>query len=312
MRALAQLLGPLGIKTINDSLDDYICTQMQLIKKFLAVSSSSNFETNLYGLVQMDIFFKKDPGLLFFNILAIDEIIGVLTKIGAACTFKTLLTAGLRYKTPVIICIWHSKVTTVKDFLEARFVDFAHAQHIPKLYNYLGYDCLSDFPLMEKLSHSVFSLSNEKDLWCRDFLVFVGLLPLLVGYIAHKESCQYLTLVEAFTNNLHLVVNVFKILIPKIYHHFIGSEIANVEDAMNKLCQMLSVLLCRMSNGTLTLNAIKNFENFVVIINMLSKDNPFLKQDTIEKFIPSCLLISATDKLLKTKTSNRRSKTKAS
>ncbi|KAF0989613.1 hypothetical protein HZS_7031, partial [Henneguya salminicola] len=234
MRSLAKILGPCGIKTIIDVLNSYVGNQLMAVKKFLTSFNVQFFETALKGSANLDSFFKKDR--------AAEELIFVLTKIGVILTLKTLLKESLKHTLTECSYPLHLALQYWKNNRKSK------DEMVPKMFNALGYDTIFDIDFIEKLSRQVFIGDSDKSLWVDNFIF---LLPFVIGYLAGRDTVEYLPQVDAFTNNSHLIINAFKTLIPQIYYHYQSNNSKTVESAMNNLCHLLSVLIIRNYNGTL-------------------------------------------------------------
>lgn len=294
LRALAQLIGPYGIKYLCDNLVWYIVSQVNELKKLVV----QNKET-LLGL--RSNFDKPDHMReLSKRLLNAESVLQRITIIGVILCFQKLvqeaLNEVLEQRTPFLL-------GSIKDFkhqvanseaLTDIQIDVTKNQIVNEMATAAGLPSRIDPALMAALRVQKNDMGeDEYEIACL-MMVFIAVsLPRL----AKMDSSTYRPSLEAHSNNIHCIataVNSIASAMFSILNH------GDIEDRLNEFLSLASSSLLRLIHEN-DKELIKNRESVYLMIHLLVQESPFLTMDLLESCFPYCLIRHAYQCVYKSK-----------
>ncbi|KAF8790133.1 Nck-associated protein 1 like protein [Argiope bruennichi] len=276
LRALAELIGPYGMKYLNESLCWHIASQVTELKKLVV----SNKEI----LMALRSNYDKPEEMkdLLRRLQNVDNVLQRMTIIGVIICFRSLAQDSL------------SDVLADRiPFLLSSIIDFKH--HVPngdsmivsEIASAAGLPCRVDPALVAALRSQKSELGEDEYTVACLLMVFVAVsLPKL----ARNEGSYYKASLEGHTNNIHCL----------------AQAINGIAGALG-LTQMwgpgeLKIVLKEFllaSSSLLRLGqendkeATKNRESVYLLLDLIVQESPFLTMDLLESCFPYALLRNA-------------------
>uniref|UniRef100_A0A1Q3FXH3 Putative membrane-associated hematopoietic protein n=1 Tax=Culex tarsalis TaxID=7177 RepID=A0A1Q3FXH3_CULTA len=276
LRALAELIGPYGIKLLNESLMWHIANQVQELKRMVAL--------NKEVLIILRSNFDK-PEIMkeqFKRLQQVDNVLQRMTIIGVILSFRQLaqeaLVDVLDQRIPFLL-------SSVKDFQE----------HVPggdplktvsEMASASGLKCKVDPALSNALKAQKPELDEGEHLIVCLLMVFVAV---SIPKLAKNETSFYRASLEAHTNNTHCMAvainNIFGAM-------FTICGQSDIEDRMKEFLALASSSLLRLGQES-DKEAIKNRESIYLLLDQIVQESPFLTMDLLESCFPYALIRNA-------------------
>lgn len=294
LRALAELIGPYGIRYLCENLVWYIVSQVNELKKLIV--------QNKEVLTAMRSNFDKPDHMreLSKRLQNVESVLQRVTIIGVILCFQKLLQSALNdvleKRIPFLI-------SSIKDFkhqvsnseaLTDIQIDVTKNQIVNEMAGASGLQCRIDPTLTAALRVQKNDMGeDEYELACL-MMVFIAVsLPRL----ARMDSSTYKPSLEAHTNNIHCIATAVNSIAPAMFSILNHGDI---EDRLKEFLGLASSSLLRLIHET-DKEAIKNRESVYLLIQILVEDSPFLTMDLLESCFPYCLLRHAYHCVYKTK-----------
>ncbi|CAG9836304.1 unnamed protein product [Diabrotica balteata] len=277
LRALAELIGPYGMKQLSETLMWHIASQVVELKKLAEINKDIllSLRTNFDKPEVMKEQFKK--------LSNVDNVLQRMTIVGVILSFRQLaqscLTDVLEDRIP---------------FLVSSILDFRHhllsgdpMKIVSEMTSAAGLPCKVDPTLIAalKLQKQENEGDNEHLLVCL-LMVFVAV---SIPKLAKSEQSFYRPSLEGHTNNIHcmaLAVN-----------HIFGALFTicgqgDIEDRMKEFLALASSSLLRLGQEA-DKEAIKNRESVYLLLDQIVQESPFLTMDLLESCFPYALIRNA-------------------
>ncbi|CAH1175635.1 unnamed protein product [Phaedon cochleariae] len=277
LRALAELIGPYGMKQLSETLMWHIASQVVELKKLA--------EMNKDVLLSLRTNFDK-PEIMkeqFKKLSNVDNVLQRMTIVGVILSFRHLsqscLTDVLEQRIP---------------FLVSSILDFRH--HLPsgdplkivsEMTSAAGLPCKVDPTLISalKLQKQEVEGENEHLLVCL-LMVFVAV---SIPRLAKSEQSFYRASLEGHTNNIHCMAlavnNIFGAL-------FTICGQGDIEDRMKEFLALASSSLLRLGQEA-DKEVIRNRESVYLLLDQIVQESPFLTMDLLESCFPYALIRNA-------------------
>lgn len=294
LRALAELIGPYGIKYLGESLVWYIVSQVNELKKLVV----QNKET----LIALRSNFDKPDHMreLGKRLQNAESVLQRVTIIGVILCFQKLVQQALNdvleNRIPFLLSSikdFKHQVSTTEGLTDVQ-VDVTKNQIVNEMASATGLSCRIDPALMAALRVQKNDMGeDEYELACL-MMVFIAVsLPKL----AKMESSTYRPSLEAHTNNIHCIATAVNSIAPAMFSILNHGDI---EDRLKEFLGLASSSLLRLIQET-DKELIKNRESVYLLIQILVQESPFLTMDLLESCFPYCLLRHAYQCVYKTK-----------
>lgn len=277
LRALAELIGPYGMKQLSETLMWHIASQVIELKKLA--------ETNKDVLLSLRTYFDKPEKMKeqFKKLTNVDNVLQRMTIVGVILSFRQLAQSCLAD-------VLEERIP----FLISSILDFRH--HLPsgdpmkimsEMTSAAGYQCKVDPTLISalKLQKPESENDNEHLLVCL-LMVFVAV---SIPKLAKSEQSFYRASLEGHTNNIHCMAvavnNIFGAL-------FTICGKGDIEDRMKEFLALASSSLLRLGEEA-DKEVIKNRESVYLLLDQIVQESPFLTMDLLESCFPYALIRNA-------------------
>lgn len=294
LRALAELIGPYGIKYLCENLVWYIVSQVNELKKLVV----QNKET----LLALRSNFDKPDHMreLSKRLQNAESVLQRVTIIGVILCFQKLvqdaLNDVLENRIPFLLSSikdFKHQVADTEAFSEIQ-IDVTKNQIVNEMASATGLPSRIDPALTAALRVQKNDMGeDEYEIACL-MMVFIAVsLPRL----ARMESSSYRPSLEAHTNNIHCIATAVNSLAPAMFSILNHGDI---EERLKEFLGLASSSLLRLIHET-DKELIKNRESVYLLIHILVEQSPFLTMNLLESCFPYCLLRHAYQSVYKTK-----------
>lgn len=277
LRALAELIGPYGMKQLSETLMWHIASQVIELKKLA--------ESNKDVLLSLRTYFDKPEKMKeqFKKLANVDNVLQRMTIVGVILSFRQLAQSCLAD-------VLEERIP----FLISSILDFRH--HLPsgdpmkimsEMTSAAGFPCKVDPTLISalKLQKPESDNDNEHLLVCL-LMVFVAV---SIPKLAKSEQSFYRASLEGHTNNIHCMAlavnNIFGAL-------FTICGKGDIEDRMKEFLALASSSLLRLGEEA-DKEVIKNRESAYLLLDQIVQESPFLTMDLLESCFPYALIRNA-------------------
>nr|CAD7596158.1 unnamed protein product [Timema genevievae] len=276
LRALAELIGPYGMKLLNETLMWHIAGQVQELKKLVSVNKDV--------LVALRTNFDK-PEIMkeqFKKLTHVDNVLQRMTIVG------------------VILCFRHLAQSALVDVLEERIpfllssiLDFRH--HLPngdhhmvvsEMASAAGLDCKVDPTLVTALRNQKNEIEEDEHLLACLLMVFVAV---SIPKLARNETSFYRASLEGHANNIHCMASAVNNIFGAM---FTICNQGDIEDRMKEFLALASSSLLRLGQEA-DKEVIRNRESVYLLLDQIVQESPFLTMDLLESCFPYALIRNA-------------------
>lgn len=277
LRALAELIGPYGMKQLSETLMWHIASQVIELKKLA--------ETNKEVLLSLRTYFDKPEKMKehFKKLSNVDNVLQRMTIVGVILSFRQLAQSCLAD-------VLEERIP----FLISSILDFRH--HLPsgdpmkivsEMTSAAGIPCKVDPTLIAALKlQKPESESDSEHLLVCLLMVFVAV---SIPKLAKSEQSFYRASLEGHTNNIHCMAlavnNIFGAL-------FTICGKGDIEDRMKEFLALASSSLLRLGEEA-DKEVIKNRESVYLLLDQIVQESPFLTMDLLESCFPYALIRNA-------------------
>lgn len=287
LRALAELIGPYGIKYLNESLMWHVASQVTELKKLVVL--------NKEVLVLLRSNFDKPEQMkeLFKRLQNVDNVLQRLTIIGVILCFRGLIQEAL-----------YDNLSERIPFLLSSIEDFRHNtangtrtsddpavenlkyQIVSEMSTATGLSCKVDPDLVNALKKQKTDLGDDDYHIACHLMVFIAVsLPKL----ARQENSCYNPSLEAHANNIHCFAQAINVVAGAL---FAICKNDDTEDRLKEFLALASSSLLRLGQET-DKEAIRNRESVYILLDLIVKESPFLTMDLLESCFPFCVISSS-------------------
>lgn len=277
LKALAELIGPYGMKQLSETLMWHIASQVVELKKLA--------DSNKDVLLLLRTNFDKPEVMKeqFKKLTNVDNVLQRMTIVGVILSFRQLsqscLTDVLEQRIP---------------FLLSSILDFRH--HLPsgdpmkvvsEMSSAAGLNCKVDPTLISalKLQKTENEGENEHLLVCL-LMVFVAV---SIPKLARSELSFYRASLEGHTNNIHCMALAVNHIFGALFT-ICGRD--DIEDRMKEFLALASSSLLRLGQEA-DKDAVRNRESVYLLLDQIVQESPFLTMDLLESCFPYALIRNA-------------------
>ncbi|KAM4700529.1 nck-associated protein 1-like [Discoglossus pictus] len=280
MKALAELIGPYGMKFLGENLMWHVTSQVVELKKLVV--------ENMDVLVQIRSNFNNAelmPSLLS-KLSSPDNLLKRMTIIGVILSFRSLAQEGLREVFSHHCSYMMAPIEFLKDFVTPD-VDIQVTLSIFELATSAGVPCDVDPSLVAALSNiktDSSSLEEEYKIACLLQVFLAVSLPLL----ASDPLSFYNIENDGYSNNVHCLAKA----IIQVSAAFFTIYSKNIESHLQEFLKMASGSLLHLGEETDKLKA-RNRESILLLLHLIVEESSFLTVDMLESCFPYVLLRNA-------------------
>lgn len=275
LKALCDLIGPYGIKLLNETLMWHIASQVQELKKLVAANKDI--------LITLRTNFDK-PEIMkeqFRRLQNVDNVLQRMTIIGVILSFRKILHEAL-------VDVLEERIP----FLLGSIFDFRHNSTVPdvlavsEMASAAGLSCKIDPSLVCALRNQKSEVEENEHLLACLLMVFVAVsLPKL----ARSESSFYRASLEGHSNNIHCLSFAINHVFGAM---FTISNQDDIEDRMKEFLALASSSLLKLGQE-IDKELTKNRESVYLLLEQIVKESPFLSMDLLESCFPYALIRNA-------------------
>ncbi|KAJ1522587.1 hypothetical protein ONE63_001770 [Megalurothrips usitatus] len=281
LRALAELIGPYGMRLLSETLMWHIASQVQELKKLVAA--------NKEVLLSLRTNFDK-PEIMkeqFKRLQHVDNVLQRMTIVGVILCFRQLAQAAL-------VDVLEERVP----FLLSSVLDFR--QHAPpgdtgnladllvvnEMASAAGLICKVDPILTAALRNHKSEIEDDEHLLACLLMVLVAV---SIPKLARNENSFYRASLEGHANNIHCMAaavnNIFGAL-------FSICGQGDTEDRMKEFLALASSSLLRLGQEP-DKEAVRNRESVYLLLDQIVQECPSLTMDLLESCFPYALIRNA-------------------
>ncbi|KAK3916021.1 Membrane-associated protein Hem [Frankliniella fusca] len=281
LRALAELIGPYGMRLLSETLMWHIASQVQELKKLVAA--------NKEVLLSLRTNFDK-PEIMkeqFKRLQHVDNVLQRMTIVGVILSFRQLAQAAL-------VDVLEERVP----FLLSSVLDFR--QHAPpgdtgnladqlvvnEMASAAGLICKVDPILVAALRNHKSDVEEDEHLLACLLMVLVAV---SIPKLARNENSFYRASLEGHANNIHCMAaavnNIFGAL-------FSICGQGDTEDRMKEFLALASSSLLRLGQEP-DKEAVRNRESVYLLLDQIVQECPSLTMDLLESCFPYALIRNA-------------------
>ncbi|XP_018027145.1 membrane-associated protein Hem isoform X4 [Hyalella azteca] len=307
MRALAELIGPYGMRALNENLMFHISNQVLELKKLVVLNRDVllSMRTNFDKPEQMKELFKK--------LQCVDNVLSRMQIIGAILGFRQLAREALND-------VLEARIP----FLISSIADFRH--HVPNGDNMLvaemssaaGFPCDVDPALVTSLRAQKSESPEEEFILTCLLMVFVAV---SIPRLARSETTVYKPLYAAHANNSHCIAPAVNALFAALFT--VCGRAQDIEERLKEFLALASSSLLRLgkendkevvrnrdatyillhqvcyclhppASGVLlpTSSCIRCVTTYI-LLHQIVEESPFLTMDLLEACFPYALIRNA-------------------
>ncbi|XP_043979004.1 nck-associated protein 1-like [Gambusia affinis] len=287
LQALAELIGPYGMKFLGENLMWHITSQVSELKKMVI--------ENMDILVQMKNNFDKPEEMIILKkkLTGGENVLKRMTIIGVILSFRSLamncLKDILRKHCPYLM----APIECLRDFISPE-TDIKVTLSVFELASAAGLKCDIDPSLVAAISNMQTDNTSVEEEFklSRLLLVYVAVsLPTL----ALDPNSLYSQEHGGHNNNIHCLAAAINQLAAAMF----TVQNKNIEQQLKEFLLLASSTLLQLGQNVERVE-VKNRESIYLILHMIVEDSPFLSQDMLESCFPYVLLRNAYREVHKT------------
>ncbi|XP_062326521.1 nck-associated protein 1-like [Osmerus eperlanus] len=281
MQALAELIGPYGMKFLSENLMWHITSQVSELKKLVM--------ENMDVLVQMRANFDKPEAManLQKRLPASENVLKRMTIVGVILSFRTMAQDALEdvmnQRCPYLM----GPIQYLRDFISSEN-DIKVTMSVFELAAAAGLTCDIDPALVAAIASmrsDGSSVEEEYKLTCL-LLVYVAVsLPTL----ALDPNSFYSKEHGGHHNNIHCLATAINQLAAAMY----TVQNKNIQQHMKEFLTVASSTLLQLGQNVERAESGKNRDSIYLLLHMIVEASPFLSQDMLESCFPYVLLRNA-------------------
>ncbi|XP_076116143.1 nck-associated protein 1-like isoform X9 [Mytilus galloprovincialis] len=276
LRALAELIGPYGMKYMGERLMNHVASQVDELKK-LVVGNKEVLQKLRTNYDKPEV--MRD---LYRQLTNVDSVLLRMTIIGVLLSFRQLAQEAL-------IDVLEDRIP----FLMASVKDLQHfvpstkdLKVVNEMSSASGLSCDVDPTLINALRQQKSERrENEYEVACL-LMVFVAV---AIPKLARQDSSVYKASLEGNVNNCHCLALAVNQLAGALFSiHGPG----DVHDRLQEFLALASSSLLRLGQEN-DKEAVKNRESVYILLDKIVTESPFLTMDLLESCFPYALLRNA-------------------
>ncbi|XP_077288371.1 nck associated protein 1 Hem [Arctopsyche grandis] len=275
LRALAELIGPYGMKHLNETLMWHITSQVLELKKHV-ISNKDVLQMLRTSFDKPEVMKEQ-----FKRLQYVDNVLQRMTIVGVILSFREIaqeaLLDVLEQRIPFLI-------SSIKDF-QHHLPSGDPMRVISEMSSAAGLPCKVDPTLANALRQHKADDDEEHLIVCL-LMVFVAV---SIPRLARNESSFFKASLEGHANNSHCMAlainNVFGAL-------FTICGQGDIEDRMKEFLALTSSSLLRLGQEA-DKEATRNRESVYLLLDLIVQESPFLTMDLLESCFPYALIRNA-------------------
>ncbi|XP_055377265.1 membrane-associated protein Hem [Condylostylus longicornis] len=276
LRALVELVGPYGIKILNESLMWHIANQVQELKRLVAINKDV--------LITLRTSFDKPEVMkdYFKRLQQVDNVLQRMTIIGVILCFRNLvheaLVDVLEQRIPFLL-------SSIRD-LQEHLPGGDQIKVASEMATAAGLPCKVDPTLANTLKSQKPEFDEGEHLITCLLMVFVAV---SIPKLARNEGSFYRASLDAHSNNIHCMATAINSIFGALFT-ICGQN--DIEDRMKEFLALASSSLLRLGQES-DKEATRNRESVYLLLDEIVQQSPFLTMDLLESCFPYVLIRNA-------------------
>uniref|UniRef100_A0A8C8A1Q7 NCK associated protein 1 like n=1 Tax=Oryzias sinensis TaxID=183150 RepID=A0A8C8A1Q7_9TELE len=275
LQALAELIGPYGLKFLSENLMWHITSQVGELKKMVI--------DNMDILVQMKNNFGKPEEMVTLKkkLTGGENVLKRMTIIGVILSFRAMTQDGLKEVLQNHCPFLIAPIESLKDNISPE-ADIKLTLNIFELVSAAGLKCDIDPALVAAIHNT--SLEEEFKL-SQLLLVYIAVsLP----FLALDSNSLYNQEHGGHNNNIHCLATA----INQVFAAMFTVQNKNIEQQLKEFLLLASSTLLQLGQNVEKID-VKNRESVYLLLHMIVEESQFLSQDMLESCFPYVLLRNA-------------------
>ncbi|XP_078390792.1 nck-associated protein 1-like [Cetorhinus maximus] len=279
MQALAELIGPYGMKHLSEHLMWHITSQVSELRKLVV--------ENMDILAQVKSNLQKPDFMtqLAKRLTSADNVLKRMTIIGVILNFRSMAQEALRDVLLGHIPFLMGSIQILSDIISPA-TDTKDMLAIYELMSAAGASCLVDPALVIALSNQKNEISPEEDYRLTNLLMVY--IAVSLPSLASDPMSLYNQEHQGHRNNIHCAAKAINEIAAALY----TIHKKDIQIHLKQFLAFASMSLLQIGQETDKL-LVKNRESIYLILHMLIEESPFLEMDMLEPSFPYVLLRNA-------------------
>ncbi|XP_038608220.1 nck-associated protein 1-like isoform X2 [Tachyglossus aculeatus] len=280
MRALAELLGPYGMKFLSENLMWHVTSQIVELKKLVV--------ENMDVLVQIRSNFSKPELMssLLPRLNAAENVLKRMTIIGVILTFRSMAQEGLREVFSSHCPFLMGPIECLKEFVTPD-TDIKVTLSIFELAAAAGVGCDIDPALVAAIANLKADGSSPEEEYKVACLLLI-FIAVSIPFLATDPSSFFNIETDGFSNNIHCLTKA----IIQVAAALFTLHNKNIETHLKEFLVVASISLLQLGQETDKLKS-RNRESISLLMRLVVEESPFLTLDMLESCFPYVLLRNA-------------------
>ncbi|KAF3826160.1 hypothetical protein GH733_006274 [Mirounga leonina] len=280
MRALAELLGPYGMKFLSENLMWHVTSQIVELKKLVV--------ENMDVLVQIRSNFSKADLMasLLPQLIGADNVLKRMTIIGVILTFRSMAQEGLREVFSSHCPFLMGPIECLKEFVTPD-TDIKVTLSVFELASSAGVGCDIDPALVAAIANLKADTSSPEEEYKVACLLLIFLAVSLPLLATDPSSCFSIEK-DGYNNNIHCLTKA----IIQVSAALFTLYNKNIETHLKEFLVVASVSLLQLGQETDKLKT-RNRESISLLMRLVVEESSFLTLDMLESCFPYVLLRNA-------------------
>ncbi|XDV52257.1 hypothetical protein PO909_021001 [Leuciscus waleckii] len=280
LRSLAELIGPYGMKFLNENLMWHIISQIGELKKLVS--------DNMDVLVQMRANFEKPEAMIDLQkkLTGCENVLKRVTIIGVILSFRAMVQDALAEIMDRHCPFLMRPIKSLKDFIQPE-LDIKMTLGVYEMSSAAGLRCEIDPALVSAIANMQtdnLSLEEEFKISCLLMVYIAVSLPTL----CLDPNSFYSRELGGHQNNIHCLATAVNHLAAAMF----TVQRKNIQTQLQEFLKVASSILLQLGQNVERVE-IKNRDSVYLILHMIVDQSPFLSQDMLEMCFPYVLLRNA-------------------
>uniref|UniRef100_A0A8C9TCE6 NCK associated protein 1 like n=1 Tax=Scleropages formosus TaxID=113540 RepID=A0A8C9TCE6_SCLFO len=280
LQALAELIGPYGLKFLTENLMWHITSQVSELKKLVI--------DNMDVLVQIRSNFDKPEAMtnLQSRLPASENVLKRMTIIGVILSFRAMIQAALGDTMQKHCPYLMGPTECLRDMISPE-TDIKATLSVFELASAAGLSCDIDPALVTAIANMRTDGSSLEEEYKLTYLLLIYVavsLPILAVDPNSYYSREY----GGHHNNIHCLATAINQLSAAMF----TAQNKNIEQHLKEFLFVASSTLLQLGQNVERTDS-KNRDSIYLLLHMIVEESPFLSQDMLEKCFPYALLRNA-------------------
>lgn len=275
LRALVELVGPYGMKNLNENLAWHVASQITELKKLVIQNRETLnvLRTNFDKPEQMALHYRRLEG--------VESVLLRMTIIGVILFFRSVAQEALNDVLSQRIPFLLSSITDFKDHIPKE-TDVKVSISINELASAAGIECEVDPALCHALGAQKNENQEEEHKLASLLMVFIAV---SIPVLARDENSLYLAEIGAHGNSCHCIALAINSVAAALFTVNRGNITARLTDFLALASSSLLKLGLETDKAST-----RNRESVYLLLERIVRDSPFLTMDLLESCFPYVLL----------------------